>query len=99
MIIEPTTIADQREVDFFCYYNDFSGHKNQLVKQHVAFCLQPIVVQRTVTCVGYCYVICASFEPHHGTVLIKSADDEAPIYQMLPAIHDRHNTHTFNVRE
>ena len=86
-IIESTTIADLNEVDFyfFCYCNDFSGRKSQLVNQHVVFCLQPIVVQKKVTCVGCCYVICASFELHHGTALIKSVDDEALVYQTPPA--------------
>ena len=92
-IIVPPTIADLSEVDFFyCYCNDFSGRKNRLVSQRAVFCLQPIVVQRTVTCVG-CYVICASFEPHHATALIKNADDEALVYQMLPA-----NTHYMHTR-
>lgn len=71
------------EVDFCYCGSDFSDHENQLVSQRAAFCLQPIVVQRTVTRVG-CGVIGASFGLHHGTALIKNADDEALAYQMLP---------------
>lgn len=78
-------VVDLSGVDFCCCCGiGFFGRENQLVSQRAAFCLQPIVVQRTLTRVGR-DVIGASFEPHRGTALTKNVDDEVLAYRMLPA--------------